>query len=76
MEIRINLTLADETLMGRLKDLLKLHSGTTPLALLLIRPGDFEVKLKAADSIRVTPSPKLTGEVRALTGEDSVRFHF
>jgi DNA polymerase-3 subunit alpha len=76
MEIRINLTLADETLMGRLKDLLKLHSGTTPLALRLIRPGDFEVKLKAADSIRVTPSPRLTGEVRALTGEDSVRFHF
>jgi len=76
MEIRINLTLADETLMGRLKDLLKLHSGTTPLALRLIRPGDFEVRLKAADSIRVTPSPRLTGEVRALTGEDSVRFHF
>jgi len=31
MEIRINLTLADEKLMGRLKELLKLHSGTTPL---------------------------------------------
>ena len=29
-----------------------------------------------ADSIRVTPSPRLTGEVRALTGEDSVRFNF
>jgi DNA polymerase-3 subunit alpha len=76
MEVRINLTLADETLMGRLKDLLRLHSGTTPLALRLVRPGDFEVKLKAADSIRVTPSPRLTGELRALTGEDSVRFLF
>ncbi|HEX9688084.1 MAG TPA: DNA polymerase III subunit alpha [Thermoanaerobaculia bacterium] len=76
MEIRIDLTLADETLMGRLKELLKLHSGTTPLALRLVRPGDFDVKLKAADSIRVTPSPRLTGEVRALTGEDSVLFHF
>jgi hypothetical protein len=76
MEIRIDLTLADETLMGRLKDLLKLHSGTTPLALRLVRPGDFDVKLKAADSIRVTPSPRLTGELRALTGEDSVHFNF
>ena len=76
MEIRINLTLADETLMGRLKDLLRLHTGTTPLALRLVRPGDFEVKLKAADSIRVNPSPRLTGELRALTGEDSVRFSF
>jgi hypothetical protein len=76
MEVRINLTLADETLMGRLKDLLRLHSGTTPLALRLVRPGDFEVKLKAADSIRVTPSPRLTGELRALAGEDSVRFLF
>jgi DNA polymerase III subunit alpha len=76
MEVRINLTLADETLMGRLKELLRLHSGTTPLALRLVRPGDFEVKLKAADSIRVTPSPRLTGELRALTGEDSVRFLF
>jgi DNA polymerase-3 subunit alpha len=76
MEVRINLTLADESLMGRLKDLLRLHSGTTPLALRLVRPGDFEVKLKAADSIRVTPSPRLTGELRALAGEDSVRFLF
>ncbi len=76
MEIRINLTLADETLMGRLKELLRSHSGTTPLALRLVRPGDFEVKLKAADSIRVNPSPRLTGELKALTGEDSVRFHF
>ena len=76
MEVRINLTLADETLMGRLKDLLRMHSGTTPLALRLVRPGDFEVKLKAADSIRVTPSPRLTGELQALAGEDSVRFLF
>jgi DNA polymerase-3 subunit alpha len=76
MEIRINLTLADETLMGRLKELVRQNSGTTPLALRLVRPGDFEVKLRAADSIRVAPSPRLTGEVRALTGEDSVRFHF
>jgi DNA polymerase-3 subunit alpha len=76
MEIRIDLTLADESLMGRLKDLLRLHSGTTPLALRLVRPGDFDVKLRAADSIRVAPSPRLTGEVRALTGEDSVHFNF
>jgi len=76
MEIRINLTLADESLIGRLKEILRTHSGTTPLAIRLVRPGDFEVKLKAADSIRVTPSPRLTGEVRALAGEDSVQFHF
>jgi DNA polymerase III subunit alpha len=76
MEIRIDLTLADETLMERLKELLRLNSGTTPLALRLVRPGDFDVRLKAADSIRVTPSPRLTGQVRALTGEDSVRFNF
>jgi DNA polymerase III subunit alpha len=78
MEIRVDLTLADESLMGRLKELLRLHSGTTPLALRLVRPGEagFDVKLKAADSIRVTPSPRLTGEVRALTGEDSVHFNF
>jgi DNA polymerase-3 subunit alpha len=76
MEIRIDLTLADERLIERLKELLRLNSGTTPLALRLVRPGDFDVKLKAADSIRVTPSPRLTGQVRALTGEDSVRFNF
>ena len=76
MEIRIDLTLADETLMERLKELLRSNSGTTPLALRLVRPGDFDVKLKAADSIRVTPSPRLTDKVRALTGEDSVRFNF
>ena len=50
--------------------------GTTPLSIRLVRPGEFDVTLKAADSMRVAPSPRLTGEVRALTGEDSVRFNF
>ena len=38
--------------------------------------GEFEARLKAADSIRVAPSPKLTSEIRALAGEDSVQYVF
>ena len=75
MEIRINLTLADEKLMGRLKELLKLHSGTTPLALRLIRPGDFEVKLKAAPAsdtrfAQVLPSQLVPADEQKGLGAD------
>ena len=47
-----------------------------PVSIRLVRPGEFEARLKAADSIRVAPSPRLTSEIRALAGEDSVQYVF
>jgi DNA polymerase-3 subunit alpha len=76
IEIRLNLALADEKVLARLRERLASYPGTTPVSIRLVRPGEFEARLKAADSIRVAPSPRLTSEIRALAGEDSVQYVF
>ena len=76
IEIRVNLALADEGVLARLRESLASYPGTTPVSIRLFRPGEFEARLKAADSIRVAPSPRLTSEIRALAGEDSVQYVF
>jgi len=76
MQIRVNLAFADEKVLARLKDSLKSHPGTLPVSIRLFRPGEFEATLKAADSMRIAPSPRLTSEIRALAGEDSVEYVF
>jgi hypothetical protein len=76
MEIRVNLAFADETVLARLKESLRCHPGTTPVSIRLVRPGEFEARVKAADSIRIAPSPRLTSEIQALAGEDSVQYIF
>jgi DNA polymerase-3 subunit alpha len=76
IEIRVNLALADEGVLARLRESLASYPGTTPVSIRLVRPGEFEARLKAADSIRVAPSPRLTSEIRALAGEDSVQYVF
>ena len=76
MKIRVNLAIADEKVLARLQERLRLHPGTTPVSLRLFRPGEFEATLKAADSMRIAPSPRLTSEIRALAGEDSVEYVF
>ncbi len=76
VEIRVNLALADERVLKLLRESLASFPGTTPVSIRLVRPGEFEARLKAADSIRVAPSPKLTSEIRALAGEDSVQYVF
>ena len=76
LQIRVNLAFADERVLARLKDRLKSHPGTMPVSIRLFRPGEFEATLKAADSMRIAPSPVLTSEIRALAGEDSVEYVF
>jgi len=76
MKIRVNLALADERVLARLKDSLRSHPGTTPVSIRLFRPGEFEATLRAADSMRIALSTRLTSEIRALAGEDSVEYVF
>ena len=76
IKIRVNLALADEKVLARLKESLKSNPGTTPVSIRLFRPGEFEATLKAADSMRIAPTPRLTSEIRALAGEDSVEYVF
>ena len=76
LKIRVNLALADEKVLAKLNESLRSHPGTTPVSIRLVRPGEFEATLKAADSMRIALSPRLTSEIRALAGEDSVEYVF
>jgi DNA polymerase-3 subunit alpha len=76
LKIRVNLALVDEKVLARLKESLRSHPGTVPVSIRLVRPGEFEATLKAADSMRIALSPRLTSEIRALAGEDSVEYVF
>ncbi|MFY9552479.1 MAG: DNA polymerase III subunit alpha [Thermoanaerobaculia bacterium] len=76
LAIRVNLAYADENVLARLQERLRLHPGTTPVSIRLIRPGEFEATLKTADSMRIAPSPRLTSEIQALAGEGSVEYVF
>ena len=76
LAIRVNLAFADENVLTRLHERLRLHPGTTPVSIRLVRPGEFEATLKAADSMRIAPSPRLTSEIQALAGEGSVEYVF
>ncbi len=76
LAIRVNLAFADENVLARLQERLRSHPGTTPVSIRLIRPGEFEATLKAADSMRIAPSARLTNEIQALAGEGSVEYVF
>ena len=76
LTIRVNLAFADETLLARLQERLKACPGSTPVSIRLVRPGEFEATLRAAASMSIEPSAKLTSEIQALAGEGSVAYIF
>ena len=58
-------------LIDRLKDVLATHPGTTEVHLQLVH-GDRERVLRLGDGFRVTPSPALMGDLKALLGPAAV----
>jgi DNA polymerase III subunit alpha len=58
-------------LIDRLKDVLATHPGTTDVHLQLVN-GDRERVLRLGDGYRVTPSPALMGDLKALLGPAAV----
>jgi len=57
--------------IDRLKDVLATHPGTTEVHLQLVN-GDRERVLRLGDGFRVTPSPALMGDLKALLGPAAV----
>jgi DNA polymerase-3 subunit alpha len=54
-------------MVAELKDVLSTHPGGTEVHLKLTQPGRFKV-MKLDDQLRVTPSPALFGDLKALLG--------
>jgi DNA polymerase-3 subunit alpha len=74
IEIRLDLTLADEQILSQVHEKLRAHPGPVPVHLRLIRPGEFEATVKTNGNLSVAPSPALTEELRRVAGERAVRY--
>jgi DNA polymerase-3 subunit alpha len=59
-----------QPMVDRLRDILTTHPGTTEVQLRLI--GERERHLRLGDGYRVTPSPALMGDLKALLGPAAV----
>ena len=67
MVLNLPLTRATDGLAHRLKGVLANHPGTTDVHVKLTQPGR-TVLLRLDDTLRVTASPELFGELKALLG--------
>ena len=65
--LSLPLTRATQTLAERLKDVLAEHPGVTEVQVKLTQPGR-SVLMRLDDSLRVTASPELFGDLKALLG--------
>ena len=74
IEIRLDLTLADESVLSLVHEKLRAHPGPVPVSLCLVRPGEFEATVKTNGTLSVAPSPGLTDAIRLLAGERAVRY--
>jgi DNA polymerase-3 subunit alpha len=74
IEIRLDLPLADESVLSLVHEKLKAHPGPVPVSLRLVRPGEFEATVKTNGTLSVALSPMLTDAIRSLAGERAVRY--
>jgi DNA polymerase-3 subunit alpha len=67
--IRVNMPASKCTpaIVAQLKDALSTHPGTTEVHLKLIN-GQRNTSLKLDDALRLTPTPALMGDLKALLG--------
>ena len=74
IEIRLDLTLADENVLSLVHEKLRAHPGPVPVSLRLVRPGEFEATVRTNGTLSVALSPMLTDAIRSLAGERAVRY--
>jgi len=74
LEIRLDLTLADENVLSLVHEKLRAHPGPVPVSLRLVRPGEFEATVQTNGTLSVALSPMLTDAIRSLAGERAVRY--
>jgi DNA polymerase-3 subunit alpha len=65
--VSLPVTRCTPPMVEQLKDVLHTHPGPTEVHLKLTQPGRFKV-MKLDDTLRVTPSPALFGDLKALLG--------
>ena len=66
--VQVQAARCTEALVGRLKETLQGHPGTTDVHLQLLSASGAIKTLKLDDSMRITPSPSLMGDLKVLLG--------
>ncbi|MEV0681371.1 DNA polymerase III subunit alpha [Actinosynnema sp. NPDC050436] len=68
LKLKVSASRCDPKLVTSLKDVLKAHPGTTEVHLNLIINASRNTLLKLDDALRVSPTPSLMGDLKALLG--------
>ncbi len=70
--IRVNLDSGEEALVDQIEELLASSPGESPVTFELIRPGDFQARLRLRKARRVNPDAGLLARLSKLCGEEAV----
>ncbi|CCH34119.1 DNA polymerase III subunit alpha [Actinosynnema sp. NPDC047251] len=68
LKLKVSASRCDPKLVTSLKEVLKAHPGTTEVHLNLIINASRNTLLKLDDALRVSPTPSLMGDLKALLG--------
>ncbi|GAA1271404.1 DNA polymerase III subunit alpha [Saccharothrix xinjiangensis] len=68
LKLKVAASRCDPKLVTSLKEVLRAHPGTTEVHLNLIINGSRNTMLKLDDALRVSPTPSLMGDLKALLG--------
>ncbi|XVV02043.1 DNA polymerase III subunit alpha [Actinosynnema sp. CA-248983] len=68
LRLKVQAARCDPKLVTSLKEVLRAHPGTTEVHLNLIINASRNTVLKLADALRVSPTPSLMGDLKALLG--------
>ena len=68
LKLKVSASRCDPKLVTSLKEVLRAHPGTTEVHLNLIINSSRNTLLKLDDALRVSPTPSLMGDLKALLG--------
>jgi DNA polymerase-3 subunit alpha len=71
--VTIDCEAADESMLFRLKELLRRHRGEVPVSIVFVNAGGEKWVVRLNPDLSVQPSDDMLGELRALVGPERIR---
>ena len=73
LELAVPTALADSTHLRALRETLAAHRGEIPVFINIVEPGQFEVTLSVADTLRINPTENLLTQLQRVFGQKVAR---
>ena len=72
LSLHLSVTTTEPHKMEKIKDILRMHPGVTPVVICMEHPGGQKVFVEAASALRVFPDEELVHKLEQESGEKSV----